>query len=313
MPYTEAINTIARILNFQVDHLDNLIKLKDERINELQKQLDRKQLRRKESDGVVPNINSTSILPFEEPPAPIIELMPTKVPGKHSIKQSESHQIDIKQSDNKQVDIKQPDINLFDNKQFDIKPSDNKLFDLKQSDVKQSVSKQLEMKPSENKQIDIKHSDIKLSDLKQIDSVKQIDSKPIEEVKEYKDFKEIIETFQIKEDGKDTKDSKLASLKNSRNKLFPKALFYPSQSKLEVDVDDTMNDMDRIKAEVFKEVENAPDTESVQDEVFMDSEQDMVTSLQIGMPSLPTTIEDAIHKEVIELCKPTEMMDNFMD
>lgn len=290
-----------------MDHLDNLIKLKDERINELQKQLDRKQLRRKDSEIVPPNNNSTSMLPFEEPPSPVIELIPNNASSKHSIKQSDSKQFDMKQCDNKPIDIK-----LSDYRQFDIKQSDNKQFDIKQSD-----NKQFETKQSDNKQLDIKHSDIKPSDIKhcdfkQMDIVKQIDSKPVEEVKEYKDFKEIMETFEIKDEYKDMKDSKLPSLKNSRNKLFLKPPYYPTQSKM--DVNDTSNDIDRIKSDVFKEVEDTPDIEGVLDEVFKDSEQGMITSVEIGMPSLPTTIEDAIHKEVIELCKPIKRsMDNFMD
>ncbi|XP_063541779.1 uncharacterized protein LOC134750519 [Cydia strobilella] len=57
------------VLKNKVEHLDNLMKLKDERIDELQKQLERKQTRRKEVEALV---NSLSI-PFEpSPPSPKI-------------------------------------------------------------------------------------------------------------------------------------------------------------------------------------------------------------------------------------------------
>ncbi|XP_026322992.1 uncharacterized protein LOC113232467 [Hyposmocoma kahamanoa] len=334
----------AEMLRQKVGHLDDLIKLKDERINELQKQLDRKQLRRKDSEGVVSNSNSTSNLPFEVLPSPIIDLIPNNASSKQIIKRSDSKQLDIKKSDDKQFDIKQSDSKQFDikqsdSKQFDIKQSDstkfdiklsdskqfvikqsdskllaNKQSDIKQFDIKQSDSKQFDIKQSDSKQNDIELTDIKQIDFKQIDIIKLVDSKPIEEGKEYKDFKEIIETFEIKEETKDIKDSKLPSLKNSRSKLFSKASYHQIQSKLAMDVDDMTIDIDRIKSDVFKEVENTPDIEGVQDEVFKDSEPGIITEVQIGMPSLPTTIEDAIQKEVIELCKPIERsMDNYMN
>ncbi|XP_045455257.1 sperm flagellar protein 1-like [Melitaea cinxia] len=57
------------VLKQKVEHLDNLLKLKEERIEELQKQLERKQTRRKEVEALQ---NSLSI-PFEpEPPSPNI-------------------------------------------------------------------------------------------------------------------------------------------------------------------------------------------------------------------------------------------------
>ncbi|CAH2231794.1 sperm flagellar protein 1-like [Pararge aegeria] len=57
----------AEMLKQKVEHLDSLIKLKEERIEELQKQLDRKQARRREVEA---NQNSISV-PFEpEPPTP---------------------------------------------------------------------------------------------------------------------------------------------------------------------------------------------------------------------------------------------------
>lgn len=49
-----------------MEHLDSLLKLKEERIDELQKQLDRKQSRRKEAEALV---NSLSV-PFETVPSP---------------------------------------------------------------------------------------------------------------------------------------------------------------------------------------------------------------------------------------------------
>lgn len=49
-----------------MDHLDSLLKLKEERIDELQKQLERKQVRRKEAEALV---NSLSV-PFETVPSP---------------------------------------------------------------------------------------------------------------------------------------------------------------------------------------------------------------------------------------------------
>ncbi|XP_049880483.1 sperm flagellar protein 1-like [Pectinophora gossypiella] len=76
----------AELLKQKVEHLDNLIKLKDERITELQKQLDRKQLRRKEPE-VIPNCIS---VPFDDLPSPILDsfnpsanklIEPVKVPS----------------------------------------------------------------------------------------------------------------------------------------------------------------------------------------------------------------------------------------
>ncbi|CAK1594693.1 unnamed protein product [Parnassius mnemosyne] len=56
------------VLRQKVDHLDSLLKLKDERIEELQKQLERKQTRRKEVEALQ---NSLSV-PFDtsSPPSP---------------------------------------------------------------------------------------------------------------------------------------------------------------------------------------------------------------------------------------------------
>lgn len=59
---------IVIILISQVEHLDTLIKLKDERIEELQKQLDRKQARRKEVEAYQ---NSLAV-PFETVQSPAV-------------------------------------------------------------------------------------------------------------------------------------------------------------------------------------------------------------------------------------------------
>ncbi|KOB72278.1 putative calponin-like and microtubule-associated protein [Operophtera brumata] len=64
----------SELLKQKVEHLDNLLKLKEERIDELQKQLDRKQLRRKEAEAMV---NSLSV-PFETVPSPTL-VIPTLV------------------------------------------------------------------------------------------------------------------------------------------------------------------------------------------------------------------------------------------
>ncbi|CAK1540949.1 unnamed protein product [Leptosia nina] len=57
------------VLKQKVDHLDNLLKLKEERIDELQKQLERKQIRRKE----VETLQNSLVIPFElGPPSPKI-------------------------------------------------------------------------------------------------------------------------------------------------------------------------------------------------------------------------------------------------
>ncbi|CAF4838810.1 unnamed protein product [Pieris macdunnoughi] len=55
------------VLKQKVEHLDNLLKLKDERIDELQKQLERKQFRRKEVEA----LQNSLVIPFElGPPSP---------------------------------------------------------------------------------------------------------------------------------------------------------------------------------------------------------------------------------------------------
>ncbi|XP_050357660.1 sperm flagellar protein 1-like [Nymphalis io] len=75
------------VLRQKVEHLDSLLKLKEERIEELQKQLERKQTRRKEVEALQ---NSLSV-PFEpEPPSPkLIEIV--NVPSRPlSVKSYES-------------------------------------------------------------------------------------------------------------------------------------------------------------------------------------------------------------------------------
>ncbi|XP_059045513.1 sperm flagellar protein 1-like [Achroia grisella] len=56
------------VLKQKVEHLDNLMKLKEERIDELQKQLDRKQARRKEVEA----IQNSLAVPFETVLSPTI-------------------------------------------------------------------------------------------------------------------------------------------------------------------------------------------------------------------------------------------------
>lgn len=69
----------------QVEHLDSLIKLKDERIEELQKQLDRKQARRKEVEAYQ---NSLAV-PFDTVQSPVVgDILP--VSRKSSVKLIES-------------------------------------------------------------------------------------------------------------------------------------------------------------------------------------------------------------------------------
>ncbi|CAH0721276.1 unnamed protein product, partial [Brenthis ino] len=66
----------ADLLKQKVEHLDNLLKLKNERIEELQKQLERKQSRRKEVEILQ---NSLSV-PFDEPPSPNVnDLVANKI------------------------------------------------------------------------------------------------------------------------------------------------------------------------------------------------------------------------------------------
>ncbi|XP_041985587.1 sperm flagellar protein 1-like [Aricia agestis] len=63
------IKETAETLKQKVEHLDNLLKLKEERIEELQQQLERKQAKRKEIEALQ---NSLGV-PYEEPPSPQIE------------------------------------------------------------------------------------------------------------------------------------------------------------------------------------------------------------------------------------------------
>ncbi|KAI8423005.1 hypothetical protein MSG28_014093 [Choristoneura fumiferana] len=75
----------TEVLKSKVEHLDNLLKLKEERIEELQKQLERKQTRRKEVEALQ---NSLS-MPFDSsPPTPKVSdivILPTKIPSLKSI------------------------------------------------------------------------------------------------------------------------------------------------------------------------------------------------------------------------------------
>lgn len=64
-----------------MEHLDNLLKLKEERIEELQRQLERKQAKRRE----VENLQNSLSVPFDEPPSPNInDIMPKLLPVKSS-------------------------------------------------------------------------------------------------------------------------------------------------------------------------------------------------------------------------------------
>ncbi|XP_026728881.1 sperm flagellar protein 1-like [Trichoplusia ni] len=61
------VKEAADVLKQKVEHLDSLLKLKDERIDELQNQLERKQARRKEAES----LTNTLAVPFEPvPPSP---------------------------------------------------------------------------------------------------------------------------------------------------------------------------------------------------------------------------------------------------
>lgn len=73
-----------------MEHLDSLIKLKDERIEELQKQLDRKQSRRREVETSQSQNSIPFIPPEPEPHTPTIDSViivnpPSKIPSIKSI------------------------------------------------------------------------------------------------------------------------------------------------------------------------------------------------------------------------------------
>ncbi|XP_068625366.1 sperm flagellar protein 1-like [Battus philenor] len=84
---------VIEVLKQKVDHLDNLLKLKDERIDELQKQLERKQSRRKEVEALhtslsydvpipmSPNVNDEVIIcpvKAQFPPTKVVDI--SKIP-----------------------------------------------------------------------------------------------------------------------------------------------------------------------------------------------------------------------------------------
>ncbi|XP_063629747.1 uncharacterized protein LOC134801138 [Cydia splendana] len=85
------------VLKNKVEHLDNLIKLKDQRIDELQKQLERKQTRRKEVEALV---NSLSIPIESSPPSPKISDSVPLLSKSASLKFNESSKI----PDNKPIE-----------------------------------------------------------------------------------------------------------------------------------------------------------------------------------------------------------------
>ncbi|XP_030029886.1 sperm flagellar protein 1 isoform X1 [Manduca sexta] len=74
----------SEVLKQKVEHLDNMLKLKEERIDELQKQLERKQTRRREVEA----LQTSLAVPFDAvPPSPVINtsefvlIPPVKVPS----------------------------------------------------------------------------------------------------------------------------------------------------------------------------------------------------------------------------------------
>jgi hypothetical protein len=69
----------------QVEHLDDLLKVKDERIEELQKQLERKQARRREVETYQNSLN----VPFETVQSPVVDSIP--ISRKSSLKSVESN------------------------------------------------------------------------------------------------------------------------------------------------------------------------------------------------------------------------------
>ncbi|XP_053619394.1 sperm flagellar protein 1-like [Plodia interpunctella] len=69
----------SELLKQKVEHLDSLLKLKDERIDELQNQLERKQARRKEAEA----LQNSLAVPFETVPPPVItEVLPSRTASK---------------------------------------------------------------------------------------------------------------------------------------------------------------------------------------------------------------------------------------
>lgn len=70
-----------------MEHLDSLLKLKDERIDELQKQLERKQARRKEVEA----FQNSLAVPFETVQSPIITDIAPNLSRKSSLKTIESN------------------------------------------------------------------------------------------------------------------------------------------------------------------------------------------------------------------------------
>lgn len=93
----EANETLKR----KVEHLENMIKLNEERINELQKQLERKQTRRKEIEALQ-NILS---VPFETVPSPRV-INDIKTPMKVLSLQSVDSRKNSEEQENKPEEIK---------------------------------------------------------------------------------------------------------------------------------------------------------------------------------------------------------------
>ncbi|KAL0861087.1 hypothetical protein ABMA27_009593 [Loxostege sticticalis] len=77
----------SEVLKQKVEHLDSLLKLKDERIDELQKQLERKQARRKEVEA----FQNSLAVPFETVQSPIITEIAPNLSRKSSLKTIESN------------------------------------------------------------------------------------------------------------------------------------------------------------------------------------------------------------------------------
>ncbi|XP_063389294.1 uncharacterized protein LOC134675067 [Cydia fagiglandana] len=90
------------VLKNKVEHLDNLIKLKDQRIDELQKQLERKQTRRKEVETLV---NSLSIPIEPSPPSPKISDSVPLLSKSASLKFNESSKIPVQDNESKEFKL----------------------------------------------------------------------------------------------------------------------------------------------------------------------------------------------------------------
>ncbi|KPJ20991.1 hypothetical protein RR48_00373 [Papilio machaon] len=145
---------VIDVLKQKVEHLDSLVKLKNERIEDLQKQLERKQTRRKEVDALQNNLQ----VPYDvsTPPSP--------------------------KEDDILLPVKLSSTKLVDNKNYRLEESKIPI----SKDLAKSTSRVCSVSLEDNVESNLRIDKIKLDDFKEIEII-EMTGKDIQDVDEFKD------------------------------------------------------------------------------------------------------------------------------